>query len=452
MISMQPRILIGGTCSGCGKTTVSSALLRAFQRRGLSLCAFKCGPDYIDPMFHQAALQLPSYNLDLFFLPETSIRELMGRHLTTGKLGIVEGVMGYYDGVGGTSDRASAAHLARVTETPSVLIVRPKGQSLSLAAMIQGYFRFRPNTLHGVILNGVSERMYPFYRSVLEHEGIPCYGYLPIVPESEIPDRHLGLVTAAEIGDLQRKLDHLADAAEASIDLDALLKLAYTAPVLPQMQKACVIAAETPIRIAVAQDTAFCFYYQDNLDVLQEMGAELIPFSPLHDRKLPEADGLYIGGGYPELYAARLASNRILRADLKHKIEHGLPTIAECGGFMYLGASITTEQGNFPMVGVLSSQTTLTQRLQNFGYITLHAKHTNLLCNIGQTLPAHEFHYSKSTDCGSDFYAEKQNGKTWDCIHATRTLFAGYPHLSFRAILPSIQKFLKTCIEMRGSK
>lgn len=452
MIRNQPRILIGGTGSGCGKTTVSTAVLRAFQRRGLTLCAFKCGPDYIDPMFHQAALRLPSYNLDLFFLSESNIRELAGKHLSAGKLGIIEGVMGYYDGVGGTSDRASAAHLARVTETPSILVVRPKGQSLSLAAMVQGYFQFSPNTLQGVILNGISKQMYPFYYSILEQAGIPCYGYLPIVPESEIPDRHLGLVTAAEIGDLQRKLDCLADAAEAGINLDGLLKLAYTAPDLPQAQKVCAMKTEKPIRIALAQDTAFCFYYQDNLDVLQEMGVELVPFSPLYDRQLPESDGLYIGGGYPELYAARLASNRNLRTDLKHKIMQGLPTIAECGGFMYLAENIMTEQGSFPMVGVLPCQTSLTQRLQNFGYITLHAKHENLLCNAGQTLPAHEFHYSKSSDYGNDLWAEKQNGKTWDCIHATSTLFAGYPHLYFRAILPSIHKFLKTCIEMRGYK
>ena len=452
MTNRQPRILIGGTGSGCGKTTVSSALLRAFQRKGLALCAFKCGPDYIDPMFHQAALQLPSYNLDLFFLPESTVRELTGSQLGTGKFGIMEGVMGYYDGVGGTSDWASAAHLARATETPSILVIRPKGQSLSLAAMVQGYFQFRPNTLQGVILNGISERMYPFYRSILEQAGIPCYGYLPLVEESEIPDRHLGLVTAAEIGDLQRKLDRLADAAESGIDLDGILKLGFTAPNLPQLQRCCAMETEKPIRIAIAQDAAFCFYYQDNLDVLQELGAELVPFSPLHDRCLPEADGLYIGGGYPELYAARLASNRLLRADLKGKIMQGLPTIAECGGFMYLSESIATEQGNFPMVGVFPGQAALTSRLQNFGYITLYAKHENLLCESGQALPAHEFHYSKSSDCGDGFYAEKQNGKTWDCIHATHTVFAGYPHLYFRAILPSIRKFLKICIEMRGSK
>ena len=335
MTGSQPRLLIGGTGSGCGKTTVSSAILRALQRRGVSLCAFKCGPDYIDPMFHRAALGLPSYNLDLFFLSESQIRALTAQHLQGQTVGIMEGVMGFYDGVSGTTDQASAAHLARATQTPAILTVRPKGQSLSLAAMVQGFLQFAPNTIQGVILNDVSKGMYPFYRGILEQAGVKVYGFLPPVPESEIPDRHLGLVTAAEIGDIQIKLDRLADAAEECLDLDGLSDLAHTAPPLTDQFSPITPIAQTPIRIGVAQDRAFCFYYQDNLDMLTALGAELVPFSPLEDTSLPEAiDGLYIGGGYPELYAPRLASNRQLRAELKEKIGQGLPTIAECGGFI----------------------------------------------------------------------------------------------------------------------
>ena len=328
MTGSQLRLLIGGTGSGCGKTTVSSAILRALQRRGVSLCAFKCGPDYIDPMFHRAALGLPSYNLDLFFLSESQIRALTAQHLQNETVGIMEGVMGFYDGVSGTTDQASAAHLARATQTPAILTVRPKGQSLSLAAMVQGFLQFAPNTIQGVILNDVSKGMYPFYRSILEQAGVKVYGFLPPVPESEIPDRHLGLVTAAEIGDIQTKLDRLADAAEECLDLDGLLELAHTAPPLTDQFSPITPIAQTPIRIGVAQDRAFCFYYQDNLDMLTALGAELVPFSPLEDTSLPEAiDGLYIGGGYPELYAPRLAANRQLRAELKEKSVKDFPPL-----------------------------------------------------------------------------------------------------------------------------
>lgn len=452
MTHAQPRLLIGGTGSGCGKTTVSSAILRALQRRGVSLCAFKCGPDYIDPMFHRAALGLPSYNLDLFFLSEQQIRALTASHLNHQTVGIMEGVMGFYDGVSGTTEQASAAHLARVTQAPAVLTVRPKGQSLSLAAMVQGFMQFAPNTIQGVILNDVSKGMYPFYRNILEQSGIRVYGFLPPVPQSEIPDRHLGLVTANEIDDLHTKLDRLADAAEECLDLDGLLALSRTAPAITETQPTVSPISDRPIRIAVAQDRAFCFYYQDNLDVLTALGAEIIPFSPLTDAELPDhIDGLYIGGGYPELYAAQLSENQTLRAELKNRIANGLPTIAECGGFMYLGTEITTQAGTFPMVGALPGRAELTSRLQNFGYATLTAKNNNLLCDAGQSIPAHEFHYSKSEFSGTDFFAQKPNGKHWDCGFASKTLYAGYPHLYFRSIPTSIRRFLETCIEMRGT-
>lgn len=212
-----PRLLLAGTGSGCGKTTVTTAILQALQRRGVKLSAFKCGPDYIDPMFHTAVLGVPSRNLDLFFEDEAGIRSQLARHIQPDGLGVIEGVMGFYDGVSGTTDTASAAHLARATGTPAVLIVRPKGQSLSLAAQIHGFRTFAENTLAGVILNGVSAGMYSFYKQIAEKAGLPVLGFLPPVPEAEIPDRHLGLVTADELSDLREKIDRLADAAEEAL-------------------------------------------------------------------------------------------------------------------------------------------------------------------------------------------------------------------------------------------
>ncbi|MGO5094393.1 cobyrinate a,c-diamide synthase [Agathobaculum sp. LCP25S3_E8] len=430
MQNNAPRLLLAGTGSGCGKTTVTTALLRALQRRGVPLAAFKCGPDYIDPMFHTEALGIPSRNLDLFFVDEGEVCGQLACHIPTDGVGIIEGVMGFYDGVSGTTDTASAAHLARATDTPAVLIVRPHGQSLSLAAEIQGFRDFAPNTLAGVILNGVTTAMYPFYRAIAEKAGLPVYGFLPPVPDAEIPDRHLGLVTAAEIGDLSNKLDRLADAAAQGLDLDGLLALSRTALPLADETAPLAPVIDRPVRIAVAQDHAFCFYYADNFDMLRALGAELVPFSPLADEKLPDGiDGLYLGGGYPELHAARLAENRTMRDSICAAVRGGLPTIAECGGFLYLHRTLDGKE----MAGVIDADAHLTKKLQPFGYVTLTARRDNLLCRAGEQIRAHAFHYAVSSDEGVDFEACKPNGRTWACVHATETLYAGFPHLYFRA-------------------
>ena len=444
MQNNAPRLLLAGIGSGCGKTTVTTALLRALQRRGVPLAAFKCGPDYIDPMFHTEALGVPSRNLDLFFVDENEVRGQLARHIPANGVGIIEGVMGFYDGVSGNTDTASAAHLARATDTPAVLIVRPRGQSLSLAAEIKGFRDFAPNTLAGVILNGVSAVMYSFYRAIAEQAGLRVYGFLPPVPQAEIPDRHLGLVTAAEIGDLSDKLDRLADAAEQGLDLDGLLALARTAPPLADQSAPLIPAVDKPVRIAVARDKAFCFYYADNFDILRAFGAELVPFSPLADEKLPEGiDGLYLGGGYPELHAAQLAENHTMLARIRAAVLGGLPTIAECGGFLYLHRTLD----DAAMAGVLDADAHLTKKMQPIGYVTLTARRDNLLCRAGERIRAHEFHYAVSSDAGRDFDAQKPNGRAWACVHATETLYAGFPHLYFRANPAFAEHFVRRCAQ-----
>ena len=444
MQNNAPRLLLAGTGSGCGKTTVTTALLSALQRRGVTLAAFKCGPDYIDPMFHNEALGVPSRNLDLFFVDETEACGQLARHVPAGGVGIIEGVMGFYDGVSGNTDTASSAHLARATDTPAVLIVRPRGQSLSLAAEIKGFRDFAPNTLAGVILNGVSAGMYSYYRAIAEQAGLPVFGFLPPVPEAEIPDRHLGLVTAAEIKDLPDKLDRLADAAETALDLDGLLVLARTATPLADEAAPLMAVTDKPVRIAVARDQAFCFYYADNFDVLHQLGAELVPFSPLNDEKLPEGiDGLYLGGGYPEVHAAQLAANRTMRDSIRDAVLGGLPTIAECGGFLYLHRTL----GGAEMAGVIDANAHLTQKLQPFGYVTLTARRNNLLCRAGEQIRAHEFHYAASSDAGMDFDAKKPNGRAWACVHASDTLYAGFPHLYFRANPAFAKNFVRRCAQ-----
>ena len=332
-----PRVAVVGTGSGCGKTTVVCALLQAFCNRGLKAASFKCGPDYIDPMFHQKVIGTPSRNLDLFFCGEDTVRYLFCRAAADAEISVIEGVMGMYDGIGPDTQEASSNHLAMVTKTPEILVVNTRGMSLSAAALLSGYAQFAPNQLAGVIFNGSSAGMYPSYAKMAQSLGLQPLGYFPVVPQASVESRHLGLVTAGEIENLKEKMMLLAETAEKTLDLDGILQLAqstvtleYKKPSLPPLQ-------QVSVRIGVALDEAFCFYYADNLKLLEEMGAKLVPFSPLHDKSLPpDLDGLYLGGGYPELYARSLAENETMRQSVRQAVTNEMPTIAECGGFLYL--------------------------------------------------------------------------------------------------------------------
>lgn len=443
-----PRFLIGGTHSGCGKTTVTSAILQAFVNRGMIPAAFKCGPDYIDPMFHSTVIGAPCRNLDLFLCTPDSVRYFLAKNAAAAPIAVMEGVMGYYDGVGGTSAAASACDLAVQTGTPSVLVLSVKGMSLSAAAMVKGYLDFQPNTIQGILLNGVSQAMYPYYQEIIEkNTGVRVYGHLPIEPAAEIGSRHLGLVTAEEITDLRNRLQKLAQLAETCIDLDGLQALAQTAQPLSYTEDSVTPVCSRPVRIGIAKDRAFCFYYADSLDILRQYGAEIIPFSPLTDTQPPHGlDGLYFGGGYPELYAEQLSQNQTMQNALRHLIESGIPTLAECGGFMYLQEAID----QYPMLGVIAGKATLQKKLQNFGYITLTAQRDTLLCKKGAQIRAHEFHYSVSENTGDAFIAQKPlRQKQWNCIHAENTIFAGYPHLHFGANPEFAAQFVRRCAEYR---
>ena len=456
MVRNLPRLLIGGVSSGCGKTTVSNAVLQALCDRKISTAAFKCGPDYIDPMFYQEITGKPGRNLDLFFCDADTIRGLLAKHTEQTAIALIEGVMGYYDGVAGTTDMASSADLCRSTQTPSVLVVPVKGRSLSLAAEIKGYLDFAGNTIAGIILNEVSAGMYPFYKEMIEkHTGLRVYGHLPSDEAAAIASRHLGLLTAHEISGLHHKLHRLAQMAEQYIDIDGLLALATTADPLEYRPASCQPLTQDPVCIAVARDAAFCFYYQDNLEMLQEMGAKLVFFSPLTDAHLPEqVHGLYLGGGYPELYAKTLSENDPLRAEIRHKIAVGLPTLAECGGFIYLHEQLENAEGaSYPMVGVITAKAKLQQKMGNFGYLTLTANQDTMLCRAGEQIRAHEFHYVQSDDAGDACNAQKPLRKqSWNCVHATKTLFCGYPHMHFYANPTFAQQFVQRCDQHRKEK
>lgn len=444
-----PRVMLVGTGSGAGKTTVTCGILRALVARGLSLSSFKCGPDYIDPMFHSRIIGACSSNLDLFLSGEETVRFLLAKNSADTDFSVIEGVMGMYDGLGFESDGYSSNHLALATQTPELLIVNVKGMGLSLAAMLQGYRDFRQNNLQGVIFNGCTAGMYPVYRRLVNDTlGLRAYGYFPDIPQAAFESRHLGLITADEVSLLQEKLDLLAHAAEECIDLDGILSLGKNAPPLSYEDKWNHLARQEPVRVAVARDKAFCFFYQDNLDLLERLGAELLYFSPLTDSRVPKgAGGLILWGGYPEEYAKELSENAPMLSSIKEAVQGKMPVIAECGGFMYLLERMTDRAGNaYEMVGALPGECSMTEKLSRFGYLTLSARNDNLLCRAGGKIPAHEFHYSDSTNNGCNMTAHKR-GREWDCIHASDHLFAGYPHLHFADKPELLQRFLMRCRE-----
>lgn len=439
-----PRLLIAGASSGCGKTTVVCAILQALKNRGCDVAAFKCGPDYIDPMFHSRIIGAKSANLDLHFFSENTLRFLLAKNAAGCDVSVIEGAMGFYDGAGLTTWKTSAYELALVTKTPVVLVVNARGAALSALAVIEGFLRFRPESgIRGVILNQCTAMTYASLSAAIEERfGIRCFGFLPRLDECVLESRHLGLVTAGEIRDLREKMQTLAAQAEKTLDINALLALAheaepldYTPAVLPKKEK---------IRLAVARDNAFCFYYEDSLDAVREMGGELVPFSPIADGALPEnIDGLYLGGGYPELYAKELGENASMRASVRAALERGVPCIAECGGFMYLTEAI----GDEPMAGFLPGTCFDTGKLTRFGYVTLRAKKDNLLCRAGGEIAAHEFHHWDCTCPGDAFAAEKPTGRRWECAVASDTLYAGYPHFHFYSNLEFLYSFYDACIK-----
>ena len=436
------QFLLAAPRSGSGKTTMTCALLMALKRRGCAPCAFKSGPDYIDPMFHRAVLGVESRSLDLFFSAPETVRTLYAKGAAGHGAAVCEGAMGFYDGLGGVSDRASAWHLADTLGLPVLLVVEPKGQSLTLAAELNGLVNFRtPSHIAGILLNNCTARMHALLAPMLEKEtGLPVLGFLPKLPEAVIGSRHLGLYTAAEVENLQQKLALLADAAEEHIDWPRLLALCEKEP------PALPVEPETPparVRIAVAQDEAFCFTYAETLEAFRDAGAEVVFFSPLRDTALPEnIGGLYLPGGYPELHARELSENTSLLREIKQKIESGLPTAAECGGFLYLGQSLTDAEGqSWPMAGVLPGEAKDAGRLVRFGYAALSADSDSMLFRAGESFPIHEFHHWDSTANGTALAAKKPvGGAAWRCGFVNEHFYAGFPHL-YWAGTPLPQRF-----------
>lgn len=439
--------MIAAAGSGSGKTTVTTALLKAFLLEGKNVAAYKCGPDYIDPMFHSEVIKIPSRNIDTFILGENNVKYVVGKNSLSMDISVVEGVMGYYDGTGiGTN--GSSYEIARLLGCPVVLVLNCEGMAVSVCAVIEGFKNFREESnIKGVILNNISEGMYRYYKNIIETNiQVKVYGYMNRLEDCKLESRHLGLVTAQEIGNLQSIVNTLGENASRTIDIKGLNELAQTAPVIEYEDP--VIEKKDEVNIGIAYDKSFCFYYRDSLEVLEKMGANLIYFSPMSDKKLPDnLSGLIFGGGYPELYMDDLSNNKSMLEDIKEKISSGIPTFAECGGYMYLLDSFKEDVNEYELAGVCEGQSYMTNRLNNFGYVTLTADKDNLMCKKGDKINGHEFHYSTSTNLGDAFTATKpESEKTWKCIVADDTKFMGYPHLHFLGNIDFARNFMDTAI------
>lgn len=449
MLTDAARILIAAPASGGGKTTFTCGLLQALASRGLRLQACKCGPDYIDPMFHREVIGADSRNLDLFFMGPARVRRLVAQGAASADVTVVEGVMGYYDGIA-VSDEASAWDVARTLEAPAVLLVDGRGRARSIAAEVLGFMRFRSDSrVAGVVVNRCAPMLYPRLKELIEQEcGVRVYGYVPVLEDCSLESRHLGLVTASEVAGLQAKLGVVAKVLEQTVDVEGLLALARSAPALAWEPEELPAADAGRPRVAVAYDDAFCFYYSDTLRLLERLGAQLAFFSPLADAHLPAgAGGLYLGGGYPELHCEELSANASLLADIRAAIGAGMPAVAECGGFMYLHEQLEDDAGCFwPMAGVIAGRSFRTPKLARFGYIDMLAAEDNLLCPAGAFLRGHEFHYWDSDSPGAAFHAQKpQSARNWECVHATKSLYAGYPHLCLHAYPQAAARFVGAC-------
>ena len=458
--------MIAAPKSGSGKTMITCALLQLLKDSGKNVSSYKCGPDYIDPMFHKKVLGVPSKNLDTFFTDEKTTVQLFLDKRADGDFAVLEGVMGLYDGLGGIYEQGSSYHLAKVTQTPIILVVDAKGMGKSVLALIAGFLQYdTQHLIKGVLLNRMSKGYYDIIKPLIEKElSVKVVGYFPEQKDIGLSSRHLGLVMPDELADIKEQLDELAGRLKKTIDLDMLLDIAAEAEEITkttnteQMQ---IQNQNNTVNIAVAMDEAFCFYYEDNLRLLEKCGAKLQYFSPLHDTKLPDnCDALLLGGGYPELYAKELSENLSMRNSIKTAFKTGLPTVAECGGFMYLHTyihNICEEDADaqnyvFGMTGALDSECHFKGKLVRFGYIELAEKHNNFL-PPNEKIKAHEFHYYDSTDNGADCIATKPaTGRSYDCVISHDNYWLGFPHLYYPSNPHFAESLVRKAYEHRRNK
>ncbi|EON71994.1 cobyrinate a,c-diamide synthase [Lysinibacillus sphaericus] len=449
------RFVLAGTGSGVGKTTFTIGLMKALQEKGKIVQGFKCGPDYIDPSYHTAVTGRVSRNIDSWMFSHDAVRDIVARASMDADVSIIEGVMGFYDGKSPLSDAGSAADVSVITESPVILIVNCASMARSVAAVVKGFQMLsdKPNIV-GVIANQVgSVGHYEIAKAAIEQEcGIPVIGYLKREAGIDIPSRHLGLIPAIERGELASFFDKLGALMAETIDLETLLELTK-APVLEETGDLFEQHEDQHIHIAVAKDAAFNFYYEENLALLRAKGATLQFFSPLANEPVPvEADGLYIGGGFPEEFADTLAGNTIAKQSIREAINKGLPTLAECGGFMYLTQAITNSDGErYDMLGIIPGEVAMQTKLAALGYREITGKKANFLIGEEEEAKGHEFHYSQySGTHETPAYETKGRFGTKQEGYQASNLVAGYTHFHFVSNPKLVENWLAACKKVKN--
>ncbi len=436
------RIIISAFGSGSGKTSFTMGLIKLLSRKGIKVSSYKCGPDYIDTMFHSKALNVPCRNIDLFLSNSSTVKNILA---DSEDIAVIEGVMGFYDGIAFQCD-ASTYHISMETDTPVILVINAKGQANTLNALLYGVLNYTKNNIEGVVLNRVSKSSYEMYKKMIEDEfNIKVFGYIPELKDCTLKSRHLGLITAGEMENIENIINNIADVLEESIDIDALLKTASNAEELEYSP--VEIKKYDLCRIGIAYDNAFCFHYKDNINILESLGAEIVYFSPLTDEKLPEnIHGIIFYGGYPELYLEQLAGNISFINSLKEYYSKKIPLMAECGGYMYISKNIE----GVNTAGLIKSRSIMSNRLQNFGYIYMQTEQESILGEKGMVIPAHEFHYSYMEDEYTCCSIKKPKSKrSWQGVYLSDHVYAGYPHLYYLSNIKIAENFIKKAVEYK---
>lgn len=442
------RIMISAFKSSQGKTTITCGILAGLLKNGLKPTAFKCGPDYIDPLFHRSILEVSGCNLDSFFVEKNILKQLFCEYSKVGDIAVIEGAMGFYDGISGVTTRASAYEISEILDIPVILVVDVRGCGLTLCALLKGVKNYKNNNISAIILNNCSEKMYKMHKKAIESElDIKVIGYVEKNLNYAIENRHLGLVTPDEIENIRNKIDILAENMLKTVDFDEIIKIANSKSELIFDKYEILEITDKKPKLAVANDVAFCFHYRENLDLFNKLGVEIIEFSPLFDEKLPEnIAGIYIPGGYPELYLDKLSENYSMINSIKDAFAKKIPTIAECGGFMYLSTKISDKL----MVNVIKNDIFNTGKLSRFGYIDLILQKKSFLGEPLDVIKGHEFHYYDSTNNGDLFSACKPSSKiNWTACIQDGNLIAGFPHFYFYSNITMAQNFVLKMINER---
>lgn len=470
----HPRIMIAAASSGSGKTVITCGLLQVLKDKGLDPVSFKCGPDYIDPMFHRTVLGIDSNNLDTFLAGTDGVRDMVSE---TTRPAVIEGVMGIYDGLSPDSTAGSCYEIAQITDTPIILVVNASGTGRTVISLVKGILADDTSCLiRGIIFNRMSDAFYdkiaPQVTSEISkiRDDVALIGHIPKTESADISSRHLGLTLPGEIDDLRERIASFAQIIVKSCDVNSLLSIMCTASeakIFPRKRARALVPTQrhvsrqnTPTKcrrlhevfsetlcsskqgersckIAIARDEAFCFYYPENIRFLEELGATIEYFSPIHDSKIPDnASAILLGGGYPELYLKELAGNESMLDSIRSAIERGIFSVAECGGFMYLHEVIASPEGDeYKMVGAVNGKCTYTGHLVNFGYTMIQSVKESAACDFREALAGmrgHEFHYYESTADGNDaILCKPSSGRTCDGMHISNSHVWGWPHLYY---------------------